>query len=119
MVGDGALGGERRGEHQPDVALLEHVGGAVAHPRLRPRVGHDVEAEGAAVEVRGLAGVAHPELDVVGAEQDRRARARRRERRVRHTACLRSSSPSQKTFTPSSISRAPSRNFSSSKSGRA
>ena len=67
MLGDVALGLQRRGEHQAHLALLEDVAGPVANAGLGPGVGDDVEPEGLAVVVRGLARVADPQLDVVGA----------------------------------------------------
>src|SRR5690606_40243906 len=50
-----------------DLALLEQVGGTVAHPRLGAAIGDQLEAEGRAVEVLRLLRVPDPELDVVGA----------------------------------------------------
>ena len=58
------------GRHdEPDVALLEHVRGAVAHARLRPCVRGAREAERVLVEVGRLLRVADPELDVVPAAE--------------------------------------------------
>ena len=67
VIGDVALGLQRRREHEADLALLEDVAGPVADARLRPGVRDDVESEGLAVVVRGLARIPHPQLDVVGA----------------------------------------------------
>src|ERR687897_311203 len=47
--------------------LAPHERDAVAHAGLEARVGDLLEPEGLAVEVRGLGGVADPELDVVDA----------------------------------------------------
>ena len=59
------LGLEGRGEHESDLSLLEHVGGAVAHFRLEAGVGGHREAEGVGVEKGGLPRVSHPEFQVV------------------------------------------------------
>ena len=67
VLGDGMIGRERRGEHQADLVLHQHVGSAVARAGLRAAIGRQAEAERGAVEVRGLARVAHVELDVIGA----------------------------------------------------
>ena len=56
---------QRGGEHEADAPLLEHVRGAVADAGLRARVRRAREAERVLVEVRGLLGVADPQLDVV------------------------------------------------------
>ena len=62
-----ALRLQRRGEHQPHLALLEDVAGPITNTGLGAGVGDDVEPERLAVVVRGLARVADPQLDVVGA----------------------------------------------------
>ncbi len=67
VVGDLGVGAERGGQDEADLSLLEDVGGAVAVAGLRACVGDQRHAEGGAVEVGGLAGVADVELDVVGA----------------------------------------------------
>ena len=67
VIGDVALGLQRRGEHEAHLALLEDVAGPVANARLGTGIGDDVESERLAVVVRGLARVADPQLDVVGA----------------------------------------------------
>ena len=67
VLGDVALRSHRRGEHQADLALLQHVRRSIAHTRLRTGIRDDVEAERVAVVVRGLSRVAHIQLDVVGA----------------------------------------------------
>ena len=67
VLGDLAVGRQWRGEHEPDVVLLDHVRGAVADLRLEAGERGRREAPQRAV-VRGrLARVAHPELDVVDA----------------------------------------------------
>ena len=71
MIGDVALGLQRRGEHQANLALLEDVAGPVANAGLGAGIGDDVETEGLAVVVRGLARVADPQLHVVGALEHR------------------------------------------------
>ena len=58
---------DRRGQHEPDLVLLEQVAGAVADPGLGPSIPDQLESEGGAVVVAGLLGVPDPELDVVGA----------------------------------------------------
>jgi hypothetical protein len=67
VLRDLVVGRQRAGEDEPDAALLEDVRGAVAQAGLEPRVGDLLEAEGARVVVRGLLGVADPQLDVVDA----------------------------------------------------
>ena len=67
VLGDLAVGGERRGEHDPDVVLLHHVARAVADARLEAGEGDRGEAPERAEVGRRLAGVADPELDVVDA----------------------------------------------------
>ena len=59
-----SLSREAAGQHEPDVALLQDVGGPVADAGLgrRRRAG---EAERLLVVVGGLLGVADPELKVV------------------------------------------------------
>ena len=56
---------QRRGEHEGDVALAQDVPGLVPHLRFQAGVGDHVEAEGVAVEERGLPGVADEEANVV------------------------------------------------------
>ena len=63
------VGAERRGEDEGDVALAQDVTGLVAGLGFQAGVGDHVEAEGVAVEVGRLAGVAHEEADVVDATQ--------------------------------------------------
>ena len=67
------VGPERRGEDERDVALAEHVARLVPHAGLEAGIGDDVEAEGVAVEVRRLPGVAHEEADVVDALERNRS----------------------------------------------
>src|SRR6266508_4467978 len=70
--GDLRVGAQRGGEHEPDGSLLQHPGGPVAHAGLRAGVGDRGEPEPGPVEVGRLPGVAHPQLDVVDAEQSER-----------------------------------------------
>ena len=65
VLGDLAVRGERRGDHEPDVVLDQDVRGPVADLRLEPGEGDRAEAPQRPVVGRGLAGVADPELDVV------------------------------------------------------
>jgi hypothetical protein len=65
--GGGVLGPDGGGQHQPDLVLLKQVAGRVPDPGFRAAVADQLKAEGAAVEVTGLLGVADVELDVVGA----------------------------------------------------
>ncbi len=62
---DLAVAAQPAREHEPDLALLEHVRGSVADTRLGPGVRHAVEAERVLVPEGRLLGVAHPELEVV------------------------------------------------------
>ena len=54
-------------KHETDVVLDHQVRGAIAHLRLQPGEGNRSEAPQRTVIGRRLAGVAHPELDVVDA----------------------------------------------------
>ena len=65
----GVVGAQRRGQDEGDLALPEDVAGLVPQPRLQAGVGDHVEAEGVAVEVGRLAGVADEEADVVDASK--------------------------------------------------
>ena len=67
VLGDLAVGRQRRGEHEPDVVLDHDVAGPVADLGLETAEGDRGEAPQRAVVGRGLAGVADPELDVVDA----------------------------------------------------
>ena len=67
VLGDLVAGRQRAGEDEADAALLQDVRRAVAQPGLEAGVGDLPEAERAGVEVRGLPGVADPQLDVVDA----------------------------------------------------
>ena len=58
---------DRTRDHETNLVLLEHVTGAVAHARLRPRVRRPAKTERVLVVVGGLLRVSHPELDVVPA----------------------------------------------------
>src|SRR5262249_18818925 len=68
----GMLGGQRRGEHEVDVALAENIARLVAQPRLQAGVGNDIKAEGVAIEVRRLPGITDEEANVVDAPQRQR-----------------------------------------------
>ena len=67
VLGDLAVGGQRRGEHEPDVVLDHHVAGPVADLGLEAAERDRREAPQGAVVGGRLAGVADPELDVVDA----------------------------------------------------
>ena len=67
VLGDLAIGRQRRGEHEADLVLDHDVAGPIADLRLEPAERHRRQAPQRAVVVRRLAGVAHPELDVVDA----------------------------------------------------
>ncbi len=69
VIGDGIARAQRRGEHETHLALLHHVGSAIALAGFRPGVGHQRHAECGAIKVGRLARVAHVELDVVGASE--------------------------------------------------
>ena len=64
---DLAVSAEAAREDEADVALLEHVRGAVADARLGPGIGRAREAVGVLVEVRRLLRVPDPDLEVVPA----------------------------------------------------
>jgi len=61
------VGTERSGQDEADFALLEDVAGAVASARLGTCVGDQRHAEGGAVEIGGLTGIAYIKFDVVSA----------------------------------------------------
>ena len=67
VLGDLAVGRQRRGEHEPDVVLDHDVARPVADLRLEAAEGDRREAPQGAVVGGRLAGVADPELDVVDA----------------------------------------------------
>ncbi len=67
VLGDLAIWRQRRGEHDADVVLDHEVRGPVADARLETGVRDGREAPQRAVIGRRLAGVAHPELDIVDA----------------------------------------------------
>ena len=69
MGRDLALRVQRRGQHQPYLALLQNVGGAVALPGFRAGIGNQLVAKGKPVVVRGLPRVANVELDIIRAVQ--------------------------------------------------
>ena len=56
---------ERRGQHERDLALPQHVAGLVPHLRFEAGVGDHVEPERVALEERALARVADEEPHVV------------------------------------------------------
>ena len=56
---------ERRGEHQPDTALLQDVGGAVGMAGFRAEIGDLIKPQDLAIEERRLQGVAGKKLYVV------------------------------------------------------
>ena len=62
---DVAVGANPAREHEPDVALLEHVGRPIPDARLGAGVRDPFEAERVLVPVRRLLGVADPQLEVV------------------------------------------------------
>ena len=63
---------QRRGQHEGDVALAQDVAGFVLDAGFQARVGDHVEAEGVAVEVGRLPGVADEEADVIDAAKGNR-----------------------------------------------
>src|SRR5919204_6192003 len=65
VLRDLAVVPQAAGHDQPDVALLEHVRGAVAHAGLWPPVRGDREPERVLVEVGRLLRVPDPELDMI------------------------------------------------------
>ena len=69
VLGDLAVRRERRREHEPDVVLDHHVARPVADLRLEAAERDRREAPQRPVVGARLAGVAHPELDVVDAVQ--------------------------------------------------
>ena len=54
-------------QHEADFALYQHVRSAVPRSGLRTPVRSQPKAERGAVEMRGLARVAHVELQIIGA----------------------------------------------------
>ena len=57
----GMIRAERRRQYKGDVALPQHIPGLILLPGFQAGVGDDLEAEGVAVEVRRLPGVADEE----------------------------------------------------------
>ena len=66
-LGVGVIAAERRGEHECDIPLAEHVRGLVPHSGLEPRVGDHLEAERVAIKIGGLPRIAHEHPHVVNA----------------------------------------------------
>ncbi len=56
-------------QHQPHLALLQNVGGAVALPGFRAGIGNQLVAKGKPVVVRRLPRVAYVKLDIIRAVQ--------------------------------------------------
>lgn len=69
MLRDRMVAVDRRGEDQPNVALLHNVGDPIADAGFWSGVGREREAKRAAIKVRGLLGVADVKLDIVDALQ--------------------------------------------------
>jgi hypothetical protein len=67
MFRDVPVGTKRGGQHETDFALLQDVGGAIADAGFRTRIGDKLVAKSQPVEISRLAGIAHPEFNVVGA----------------------------------------------------
>src|SRR5579871_2094649 len=65
MLRNGTLRAEAAAQHEANLALLDDIAGAVAQARLQAGIGDRHEAEGAAIIMGGLFGVADVELDVV------------------------------------------------------
>ena len=61
----GMVRGDRRGQDEADLILLEEIGGPVSGPGFRPPVGHQLKAEGRPVIVARLLGIPHVKLDVI------------------------------------------------------
>jgi len=72
VFGRRVLGRQRGGQDEPDLALGEQVGRLIAEAGLEARVGSLREPVRLPVEVRGLPGVADPELHVVDALEPQR-----------------------------------------------
>ncbi len=64
-----AFRAQRRRQHQPHLALLQNIGGAVALPGLRAGIGNQLVAKGEPVVVRGLPRIADIKLDIIRAVQ--------------------------------------------------
>ena len=69
VLGDGALGLERRGENEADFILLEHVGRLIARAGFGSAIGHQAHAERSAIVIRGLLGIADVKLHEIRAVQ--------------------------------------------------
>ena len=69
VLGDRVAGAQRGGQHKANLALLQHVGGAVALAGFRPGVGHQRHAKGGAIEIGRLARISYEEFDVIGAAE--------------------------------------------------
>jgi len=69
VVGDWTVTTQGCGQHEAYLPLLNHVRSAIPLSGLGSGVGHERHAEGSAVEVRRLPGVADVELNVIGSLQ--------------------------------------------------
>jgi len=74
VIGDGMIGTKRSGEDEADFPLLQHVAGAIADAGFRSAVAGERHAERRSIIVRGLAGVADVELDVIGSVERKKIR---------------------------------------------
>ena len=74
VVGNRAPRPQRRGQHQPDLALLKYIGGPVALACLRSRIGHQLVPKRQPVVVSRLPRVAYIELHVVRTVQRQKVR---------------------------------------------
>ena len=67
MLGDRRIRLQRRRQHETDLILLHHIGGAVARAGLRPAIRDQLHPERRAVVIRRLARVPHVKLHIVRA----------------------------------------------------
>ena len=78
VIVDRVVGPQRRGQHEADLPLAQDITGLVARAGLRTAVGRQFHAHRSAVEVRRLAGISHPEFNVIGAVERKKIRLNRR-----------------------------------------
>jgi hypothetical protein len=69
VAGDVRVRVEGGSEHQPDLVLHQHVGGAVAQACFRTGIGYQFKAKGGLVIMGRLFGIPHIEFNMIRALQ--------------------------------------------------
>src|ERR1700759_4474845 len=72
MIGDRILRPERRGEHERELVLTNHVADAIALAGLRPSVSQTLKTKCCLVKMRSLLGITDIKFDVISALQGKK-----------------------------------------------